>query len=106
VICERYDVAVLPFPFAEIPILKRTPVVVLSGSSFNSANSSTLVAMITSSRQISWPSDATIRDLQTAGLRVRWRLTTVPNDLIVRKLGWLGSLDRLACERQFAKMIS
>jgi mRNA interferase MazF len=110
VICERYDVAVIPFPFAEIPVLKRRPVVILSGSAFNSANNSTLVAMITSSRQIAWPSDVMIQDLQTAGLRVhclvRWRLTTVPNDLIVRKLGQFGSFDRLACERQFANMIS
>jgi mRNA interferase MazF len=110
VICDRYEVAVIPFPFAEIPVLKRRPVVVLSGPAFNTANKSTLVAMITSSKHTNWPSDVHIQDLETAGLSVkclvRWRLTTVPNDLIVRKLGRFGGLDRLACEQQFAIMIS
>jgi mRNA interferase MazF len=110
VICDRYDVAVIPFPFAEIPVLKRRPAVVLSGQTFNTANNSSLVAMITSSTQTRWPSDVPLRDLGTAGLRidclVRWRLTTVPNDLIVRRLGKLGGLDRLACEREFANMIA
>ena len=109
-ICERYDVAVIPFPFAETPVLKRRPAVVLSGLAFNTANKSTLVAMITSTKQSTWPSDVPLRDLQSAGLSVaclvRWRLTTVPNDLIVRKLGKLGGLDRLSCEREFANMIS
>ena len=109
-ICDRYDVAVIPFPFAEIPVLKRRPAVVLSGRSFNEANHSTLVAMITSTTRQAWPSDVVLQDLETAGLsvpcRVRWRLTTIPNDLIVRRLGRLGGFDRLACERQFANMIS
>ncbi len=109
-ICERYDVAVIPFPFADIPVMKRRPAIVVSGASFNAANNWTVVAMITSSTATDWPSDVVIKDLETAGLavncRVRWRLTSVPNDLIVRRLGKLGSLDRLACERQFAKLIS
>ncbi len=108
-ICERYDVAVIPFPFAEIPVLKRRPAVVLSGLTFNTANNSTLVAMITSTKQTSWPSDVPLQDLKSAGLSVaclvRWRLTTVPNDLIARKLGKLGGLDRLSREREFANMI-
>ena len=108
-ICDRYEVAVVPFPFAEIPVLKRRPIVVLSSVSFNEGNQSTLVAMITSTTQSSWPSDVHLQDLESAGLRlaclVRWRLTTIPNELIVRKLGRLGGLDRLSCERQFADMI-
>ncbi len=109
-ICERYDVAVIPFPFAEIPVLKRRPAIVVSGSAFNVANNWSTVAMITSSTVKDWPSDVSIQDLESAGLkvncRIRWRLTTVPNDLIVRKLGKLGGLDKLACERQFANLIA
>ena len=109
-ICDRHEVVVIPFPFAEIPVLKRRPSVVLSGSGFNSANQSTLVAMITSSTGPAWPSDVALNDLVSAGLRVpcrvRWRLTTIPNALIVRRLGKLGAFDRLSCEREFANMIS
>ena len=109
-ICDRYEVVVIPFPFVEIPVLKRRPSVVLSGRDFNLANSATLVAMITSSRGPAWPSDIVLKDLGTAGLQitcyVRWRLTTIPNSLIVRRIGKLGALDRLSCEREFANMIS
>ena len=83
---------------------------VLSGAKFNLANNSTLVAMVTSAKKTAWPSDVALQDLDAAGLRVacivKWRLTTVPNGLISRTLGKLGGLDRLACEREFANMIS
>ena len=109
-ICKRYDVAVIPFPFAEIPIVKRRPTIVISGQSFNEANGSTLVAMITSTTQSIWPSDVQIKNLVSAGLKisckVRWRLTTVPNDLIIRTMGELTGEDRLNCERQLAMMIA
>ncbi len=109
-ICDRYDVAVIPFPFAEIPIVKRRPAVVISGHAFNKANASTLVAMITSSTLDDWPSDVRIEDLEAAGLKVqckvRWRLTTIANDLIMRTTGRLEGADRLCCERELAKMIS
>ena len=109
-ICDRYDVAVIPFPFADIPVIKRRPAVVISGRLFNEANASTLVAMITSSTHDVWPSDVKIEDLEVAGLKVpckvRWRLTTIPNDLIVRKTGMIQGADRLSCERQLANMIT
>ncbi len=109
-ICKRYEVAVIPFPFAEIPVVKRRPTIVISGQSFNEANGSTLVAMITSTTQSTWPSDVPIRDLGSAGLKiackVRWRLTTVPNDLIIRVMGEVTGEDRLACERQLAMMLA
>ncbi len=108
-ICDRLETVVIPFPFAEIPVLKRRPVVVLSGRSFNQANAATLVAMVTSTTTTAWPSDLRIGNLESAGLRVpsilRWRLTTIPNGLIIRKLGRLTGLDRLACERGVADMI-
>ncbi|UHS57159.1 type II toxin-antitoxin system PemK/MazF family toxin [Agrobacterium vaccinii] len=108
-IYERYTTVVVPFPFAEIPVLKRRPAVVISGERFNKRNASTVVAMITTAKASSWISDIVIGDLDTAGLPqsclVRWRLATIPNELILRKLGTLGSLDRLACERELAELI-
>lgn len=109
-ICDRYDVVVVPFPFDEIPVRKRRPVVVLSGRGFNERNDHTLVAMITTGKKTSWPSDVVIRDLETAGLQVpsiaRLRFQTMPNSLIVRSLGRLAPLDRLQCERQLAEMLA
>lgn len=109
VIFERFDTAVVPFPFAEQAVLKRRPVVVMSSREFNKANGATLVAMITTAKVSVWPSDIALVDLEAAGLMtpciLRWRLTTLPNDLILRALGRLSAVDRMACERGMAEMI-
>ena len=108
-ICDRFDTAVVPFPFAEIPVVKRRPVVVVSARAFNDANGATLVAMITTAKKTEWPSDIELTDLAAAGLAVdcliRLRLVTVPNGLILRRLGALGAVDRLGCERAVAQMV-
>ena len=108
-ICERFETIVVPFPFSDIPVIKRRPAVVVSGRDFNSTNSSTVVAMITTAKASSWPSDVMIRDLTSANLSVpclvRWKLATIPNSLIQKKLGKMAPLDRLACERQMANML-
>ncbi len=109
-ICERFDTIVVPFPFSDIPVLKRRPVVVLSNVRFNTENAATLVGMITTAKASIWPSDHRINDLGVAGLNVpcivRWRLATIPNSLIQRKLGRLAAVDRLACERLLAEMVA
>ncbi len=108
-IFDRFQTAVVPFPFAEQALLKRRPAVVVSSRGFNSANGSTLVAMVTTAKATRWPSDIALTDLEIAGLKVpcilRWRLTTLPNELILRALGRLGAVDRLACERGLAEML-
>jgi mRNA interferase MazF len=110
VIFDRFDTLVVPFPFAEVPVLKRRPVVVMSSRGFNSETGATLCAMITTAKSTSWLSDHAIRDLQAAGLEtpciLRLRLTTIPNALILRQLGRLAAIDRLACEFSFAHMIA
>jgi len=110
VICERHQVVVVPFPFHEIAVSKRRPVLVLSGREFNETNGQTVVAMITTAKKTNWPSDTLVEDLDAAGLRtpclVRLRLQTLPNEIIVRSLGTLAALDRLRFERQLAGMLT
>jgi mRNA interferase MazF len=109
VIFDRFDTAVVPFPFAEQAVLKRRPVVIMSSRRFNAENQATLVAMITTAKASVWPSDITLTGLEAAGLKVpcilRWRLTTLPNDLILRALGRLCAVDRMACEKGMAEMV-
>jgi mRNA interferase MazF len=54
--------------------------------------------MITTAARSKWPSDIAIEDLKPAGLNrpcvVRWKLFTLPNDLILRRAGTLASGDR------------
>lgn len=110
-ICNRGDVVVVPFPFVERPVLKLRPVLVLSGRMFNSSNAHTILAMITTGAGSSWPDDHDLEDIASAGLShksmVRWKVFTLPNEMMRRTIGRLGDADRShidnVCEQVFAK---
>lgn len=98
-ICDQGDVVVVPFPVVDIAAEKRRPSVVLSRQVFNRVNGHSICAMITTASRTSWPSDVAIADLSTAGLArpcvVRWKVFTLPNEIILRLAGSLGDADRL-----------
>ncbi|MEX0859826.1 MAG: type II toxin-antitoxin system PemK/MazF family toxin [Cucumibacter sp.] len=97
-ICEFGDVVVVPFPFVERPISKRRPALVFSTRAFNTENDHSALAMITTAAGSIWPSDIEIADGASAGIAhrsyIRWKLFTLPNRLILRRLGHLGERDR------------
>jgi mRNA interferase MazF len=96
VICDPWDVVVVPFPFTERAGTKRRPALVLSATAFN-ANGHTLLAMITTKAQPPWPGDTVIEDLPSAGLRasciIRLKAFTLDNRLILRRIGHLSATD-------------
>jgi mRNA interferase MazF len=98
VICDLGDVVVVPFPFVDVAAEKRRPSVILSRQSFNETNGHSICAMITTATRSKWPSDIIIDDLAAAGLNqpcvVRWKLFTLPNEIILRRAGKLGEPDR------------
>lgn len=108
-ICDRFDVVVVPFPFDEIPVNKRRPAVVLSGRTFNGMNGQTVFAMITTAKDTSWPSDVPIKGLEEGGLMtpcyIRLRFRTLPNASILRLLGRLSDADRQHLTLQLEAMI-
>jgi mRNA interferase MazF len=59
-----------------------------------------VLAMITSQKNPDWPLDTTITDNRQAGLkapsRVRMKLFTLDNRLIVKKIGTINSKDKNA----------
>jgi mRNA-degrading endonuclease toxin of MazEF toxin-antitoxin module len=89
---------VVPFPFVDIAAEKRRPSVVLSHSDFNESHGHSICAMITTAARSNWPSDVAITDLKTAGLNrpcvLRWKVFTLPNQLILRRAGRLSSSDQ------------
>ena len=93
-----FDVVVLPFPFTDRTASKRRPALVLSSSAFNQKAEHSILAMITSAGQSSWPSDHFIKDLDAAGLPsecvVRLKLFTLDHRLVIRKAGALGAVDQ------------
>ncbi|HYP67651.1 MAG TPA: type II toxin-antitoxin system PemK/MazF family toxin [Thiobacillaceae bacterium] len=98
---EAFDVVGVPFPFADRNTTKRRPALVLSDlTAFNAASGHSVLAMITSAKNSSWPLDIEIVDLDAAGLPsasvVRMKLFTLDHQLILRKLGRLAERDRAA----------
>ena len=93
-ICERFDVAVVLFPFIDRARAKPRPALVLSGRAFNAAHGATVMAMITTAAFTHWPSDVPVSDLARAGLSapsvVRFKLFTLQNGIIARRIGRLS----------------
>ena len=93
-----FDVVVVPFPFTDRSAKKRRPALVLSSTAFNQKAEHSVMAMITSAGQSSWPSDHLIKDLNAAGLPaecvIRFKLFTLDHRLVIRKAGALSAADQ------------
>ena len=100
-ICNRFDVVVVPFPFTDMPAAKRRPALVLTREEFNRHGHS-IMAMITSKRKPPWPGDTPLESFEKAGLKVpciiRLKLFTLDNRLIQRIPGSLSKTDAAAVE--------
>ena len=97
-ICDFGDVVVVPFPFVDFAADKRRPSLVMSHATFNEAHGHSICAMITTAVRSKWRSDVAIEDLKLAGLNrpcvIRWKLFTLPNDLLLKRDGKMASQDR------------
>ena len=95
-ICDLFDIVVVPFPFVDKPASKKRPALVLSNIDFNTAGYS-ILSMITTKQKPVWPGDTQIMDITACGLRspclVRFKLITLDNRLLLRKIGRLGETD-------------
>ncbi|MDO9519180.1 MAG: type II toxin-antitoxin system PemK/MazF family toxin [Pseudohongiella sp.] len=108
---EAGDVVVVPFPFTDRQSAKRRPALVVSScSSFNSLSGHAVLAMITSEKNAPWPLDTVIDDLDSAGLpspsRVRMKLFTLDQRLIIRKAGRLADFDRTNVGEAIAALLA
>jgi mRNA interferase MazF len=108
-LCETFDVAVVPFPFMDKPAIKRRPALALSQKDFNNANGHTVFAMITTAKLDQWQDDYFLADTVTPGLVqdcfVRWKLFTLPNEMVLKKLGSLGTVDCDAVSRILRRIL-
>jgi len=98
VLLAPFDVVVVPFPFTDRNSAKRRPALVLSSIAFNQQAQHSVLAMITSAGQSTWPGDHLIEELDAAGLPtsclVRLKLFTLDHRLVIRKAGALGAKDQ------------
>ena len=103
---KQFDVVVVPFPFTDSNKTKRRPALVLSSSSWTIDKS--ILAMITTSGHSPWPLDMAISDLEAAGInspsKVRFKLFTIDNNLIVKKIGFFSQSDRTEISSKIASI--
>lgn len=102
-ICKSFDIVLVPFPFTDGIEVKKRPAIILTTELFNTGHEQSICAMITSATHEKRPSDIDIQRLSEAGLtkpsRIRFKLFTLDNCLILGKLGRLAKVDQLnLCE--------
>ena len=106
---DPFDVVVVPFPFTDRAATKRRPALVVSSTGFSAAHPQSILAMITSAAG-TWASDIHLRNWRDAGLnvscRVRMKLFTLDNSLIVRRVGSLSQVDSEATKRALARALA
>lgn len=107
---KRFDVVVVPFPFTDQNAEKKRPALVLSDhETFNDLTGNSVLAMITSEKNPDWPLDVKIGSIQKAGLpspsKVRMKLFTLDNRLIIKKVGGLSAKDQKALKDSLQKLM-
>lgn len=108
---KPFDVVVVPFPFTDRKADKRRPALVLSDDmQFNKPSGHAVLAMITSQKNPEWPLDTMITDNRRAGLtapsKVRMKLFTLDNRLIVKKIGTLADKDQKAVAKALQGLLA
>ena len=98
-IYKPFDVVVVPFPFTDSAQTKRRPALVVSQhANFGSKIDHSVLAMITSQKNVPWPLDCEIINKKKSGLTatsvVRMKLFTLDNRFIIKKIGRLSDSDQ------------
>jgi len=107
---ERFTVVRVPFPFTDRQASKNRPALVLSDAmAFNTPVGHSVMAMITSQANASWPLDCPLADLAAAGLpapsKVRFKLFTLDHRLVRGELGHLSAADQQLVRRALMQLL-
>ncbi len=108
--CDLFEVVVVPFPFTDTSDSKRRPALVVSEpEAFGDVIGHSVLAMVTSAKNVRWPLDTEIEDLEAAGLRapsvVRMKLFTLDHRLILRSAGRLAAGDAERVREALARLL-
>jgi mRNA interferase MazF len=108
VTCKPFEVVVVAFPFTDRRASKRRPALAVSSGEFSVHSGHTILAMITSAVNPPWSMDVPL-DSASAGLKsaskVRMKLFTLDNRLILQKVGQLSNLDRESVARMLRRAV-
>ena len=108
-IYKQFDVVVVPFPFTDSNRTKKRPALVLSDRESLAIDKSILM-MITTLGHSPWSLDIVIEDLESTRLKaqsiIRFKLFTIDNNLITKKIGLLSEGDRSAVVANLKKVFN
>jgi len=107
---DLFDVVVVPYPFTDRDSSKRRPALICScAENFNDDIGHSVMAMITSAKNVAWPLDVMITDLKKTGLPsqsvIRMKLFTLDHRLVIKKVGTLGLKDQKAFAQSLQQLI-
>ena len=107
-IYKKFNIVTVPFPFTDYFASKKRPALVISSEKYQTITNHCILCMITSAKQSEWSSDVTIVDLKGAGLlkpsKIRFKVFSIPSDLIIQKLGQLNSSETLFVKNRLVEM--
>ena len=108
---ERGAVVLVPFPFSDLPVVKKRPAVVVSSDAYHRASRDVVIAQITSKLAVApRPGDHQIVAWQEAGLvtpsLARAKLATLDSGLILRRMGTMPASDMRAIDRGLGVALS
>lgn len=108
-IYKQFEVVVVPFPFTDSQKTKKRPALVLSDPSALKVGK-TILAMITTVAHPAWTLDTAIKDLDSSGIKapsiIRFKLFTLDNELIIKKIGSLSNYDRTVVTQRMRKVFN
>jgi mRNA interferase MazF len=107
----RFDVVVVPFPYADRLAEKRRPAIVISAPSLQEEHGLVWLAMVTSAENRSWDCDVAVSDQKSAGLPSASvirpaKVATVDAERIVHRIGKLTPKDARAVAGRILEFLS
>jgi mRNA interferase MazF len=107
---RRFDVVVVPFPYADQLAEKRRPALVVSADAFNRKHGLLWVAMITSSGNPRWDGDIPIAATARAGLPApsvirTAKIATIEPARVVRVAGKVDARTAAAVRKQLLEIV-
>ncbi|MEO0648677.1 MAG: type II toxin-antitoxin system PemK/MazF family toxin [Cyanobacteria bacterium J06650_10] len=104
------DVLLVPFPFTDQGSVKRRPTVVISSTLYNQQHIDIILIAVTSqSRAVRYPDNLALQQWHQAGLLkpsvIKPIVTTIANDLIIKKLGSLVSQNQQKLQQLLKRIL-
>jgi mRNA interferase MazF len=99
-ICEKWDIVLVPFPFTNLQSIKKRPALIISPNRYNSGPDAVILFITSNIKSFGRPGDYIIQNWQESGLpkpsMARMKFATIERSIIIKKLGRITPIDQEA----------